>query len=162
MPSFLSLLQTPGTFFQLLLSVCSSMLVGLRRPALSLVHGRLSWSSSETTSATELSSALGGCWQPPTVCSCECDHHVPVLCIAPPPPAWGTNIWKATNYVHTFLSSMKPSFLHDFSNGNNVVLLVGDPLKLIGWSAIRAVANPELMQRTCHGEKFLLSSLGNK
>lgn len=50
----------------------------------------------------------------------------------------------------------------DFREGNGLVLLVGDPLKLIGLSALRAVAKPELMQCICCGEKLLLSSPGNK
>ena len=50
----------------------------------------------------------------------------------------------------------------DFRDGNSLVLLVGDPLKLIGLSAIRAVAKLELMQHICRGEKLLLSSPGNK
>lgn len=50
----------------------------------------------------------------------------------------------------------------DFRDGNSLGLLVGDPLKLTGLSAIRTVAKPELMQHFCHGEKLLLSSPGNK
>jgi len=71
------------------------------------------------------------------------------------------------SYIHTFMSSTKPSFcpssvITDFRDGNSLVLLVGDPLKLIGLSALRAVAKPELMQLICRGEKLLLSSPGNK
>lgn len=65
------------------------------------------------------------------------------------------------------MSSTKHSFcptstITDFRDGNSLVLLVGDPLKLIGLSAVRAVAKPELMQHICRGEKLLLSSPGNK
>lgn len=52
--------------------------------------------------------------------------------------------------------------ISDFRGGNSLVLLAEDPLKLIGLSAIRAVAKPELMQHICCSEKLLLSSPGSK
>lgn len=82
------------------------------------------------------------------------------------PPGWSANRWRAINYIHTFMSSAKPSFclssmITNFRAGNSLVLLVGDPLKLIRLS-IRAVAKPELMQHIHCGEKLLLSSPENK
>lgn len=72
-----ALLQTPVAFSHLLSSGCSSVLVGLRRPVFTVGHGMLPWSSLETTSAMGLSSTRDSCWEPHTVCSCECDQSIP-------------------------------------------------------------------------------------
>lgn len=82
----------------------------------------------------------------------QCDRAVTIL-----PPVW-LWVWPASsqapsapllqaggtarNYIHTFLSAAKlffcpSSMSSDFRDGNTLVFLVGDPLKLIGISAIR-------------------------
>lgn len=68
-----ALLQTPVAFPHLLSHGCSSVLVGLRMPALTVGHDMLPWSSLETTSVITLYS----CWKPHALCNCECNQSIP-------------------------------------------------------------------------------------
>lgn len=140
---FLALLQTPMFFTCWLLKH-----VRLRR-----LSSLLPWSCLEIASVTGLSSACPMC-----VAVGVLSPHM--LCS---PPLLLQAGGAAINCIHTFLSPAKTFFCSfskntDFQDGKSLIFLVGDPLKLMD----SLLSEPELMQHSCHCEKILLSSLGNK